>query len=227
MKAKYSYNQPVSRNSIRDAVLSGNLLEVQNLVENGANISPEQNPRSSKQGNNEPIILAVEHGYISIAEYLLKNGSEPDLLQHIESLTRFGEIRFRYLLETSAAENNLEMVELLTKYGANVTRTLKVAGRSYWLTKTTCERLLDRPNLSEGDRSKILEENSKADTHYKKAYKVLFDYAMGCSFTKNLFPCLKGIDLSGFNFIGVSIDGIPITKKKLNQLVPFPFSFDR
>lgn len=209
----------VSRDAIRDAVLSGNLYEVQVLVEKGADIAPMRHPGPYQEGNDEPITLAIQHNYYDIAEYLLKNGSNPDLLHGIGSVVTFGQMRFRYLLETLAGEANLAMLDLLTKYGADITSTLEVAGRSYSETKKTCKRLLNSLEYRDEEyKRKFLEIDSQADMHYKKAYKILFDYAIGCAFTKKSFPYLAGIDISGFNFIGVSIGGSPITKEKLNQL---------
>lgn len=202
-----------SNAAIRDAVLSHNLHEVKKLVENGANIALER-CRPDDKGNDRPIALAIEHNYLDIAEYLLKNGSNPDHMQYI------GDSRYRYLLETLASENKLAMLELLIKYGANVTRTLEVAGQAYRLTKRECKHQLNDPlNFQDEEkRKKFLEIDSLADMHYKKVYKILFDYAIGCAFTKESFPYLKRINISEFCFIGVSIDGCPITKEKLSQL---------
>ncbi|MGQ3890524.1 ankyrin repeat domain-containing protein [Legionella sp. CNM-4043-24] len=209
----------VSRESIRRAVESGSLAAVQEIVEMGADVFPENS--YYQMGNNEPIRIAVEKGYLDIAEYLLSQGSISNNSKCVGSLT-FGNLRYRCWLEDLAAKDQLDMMELLIKYGADVGGALQTAGNAFHITMEDSKRLLADSSLTQVQKDKLNQIRLEAKQHYQKVYRILFDYAQGCGFTNKKsitlpFPYLRYIDISGFNFIGVSIDGVPVTKEKLRQ----------
>lgn len=50
---------------------------------------------------------------------------------------------------------------------------------------------------------------------YSDSVKLLLDHAFGLHFSNEELKFLAGLDVSGFNFVGVSVDGHPVTREML------------
>ena len=209
------------KEQLNEAVTTGSLDQVKHCVEVlGADVLPEDNHHEI--GNDTPIKIAVEKNFIDIAEYLLQHGSISNYLLEPSSIS-WGNLCWRFMLEDLVAKNRIPMMELLIKYGADVGHTLSTAGHAYKTILYDCSKYLTGNNVD--FKLKAEKKVSETKEHYQKVCRILFDYAIGYGFSskksspKELgFPELIGIDVSGFNFIGVSLDGLPITKEILMRM---------
>lgn len=143
---------------------------------------------------NVGIRTAVIEGHTNIVEYLLEQGADPSGIIGQGSLT--------YLFISYAAlKGNFPMVDVLSRYGA-----LKALEDVVSCVKA---------NLPDMQGNSI------------QALKVLMDYATGYDFPSHEEPplisgisglsFLAGVDISDINFVGVSVNGKPITRQLLQE----------
>jgi ankyrin repeat protein len=102
------------------ACRSGQMDVVRLLVENHGNLKPLSN--YSNDYSNSPLAIAVNHNHYEIAEFLLKNGADPNC--EIRTDTIF----YRSALAEALFDKNRKMAALLRKYGANVNSDLHNIG---------------------------------------------------------------------------------------------------
>lgn len=146
---------------------------------------------------------AVKQGQAERVEYLLKEGLNANKTVKVE----FGDA-LSYL---SIAANNSDylVAALLVKFGGDVFDAICLNYKHY-INK--CER------LSEKDKILLTEK-------YRSSTLLLLDFAVGVNFESyskycgmSNFEFLRGIDISGLNFIGISFDGHPVTQEMLVNL---------
>lgn len=63
-------------------------------------------------------------------------------------------------------------------------------------------------------------ENQRKDliSKYTASVKLLLDHAFGLSLSEGELKFLSGLNISGFNFVGISLEGEPITREKLVEI---------
>lgn len=171
------------------AMLGGNLEVVKLLVENGAKIVSgpyEEHPIY-------PLLYAVQYNQIEIASYLMSKGASCGgrMRVGIGFLTDFPTF-----LGFAASHGMKEMVELLVAHKASINLALLV-------------------------NKELFKRNSSTDEFniFRSAVQLLLDHSMGVDFTAKQFEALQApqghgcLDVSGFNFLGVSIDGVQVTRE--------------
>lgn len=171
------------------AVINDNLGMVSYLVEKGANITP-CNPYDDV-GDDLAIRIAIKRGFASIVDYLLDHGATPNgLFSGIHPHTFLG--------KAAVKEKRLEVVDVLISHGADIDFTIKELYRRYRYAKMHSLDFL------------------KEKKTYLQAIKVLLDFSSGNNFTDLRF--LRPInDISGLNFLGISLNRNPITRKYLKK----------
>lgn len=187
----------------------GNLSIVKLLVNNRA-IIQDKGKFSDKKDNAEAMRAAIEGGHANVVQYLLENGGSANgiFLEH-HSPTFLGR----------AAYNGQKLiVDLLVQYGARVKNALGLQydkfrdhyinraihscpDHDYWATK----------------KQALIQERDILLQKYSNSVKMMLDYAMGIDFDELLggIGFLKYVDITGFNFVGVSVNGQPVTQEYL------------
>ncbi|MFA5960466.1 MAG: ankyrin repeat domain-containing protein [Tatlockia sp.] len=216
------------------AVLSGNLSIVQLFVEAGANFAKE---------NKFAIREAIEQNNTEISLYLFEHGAKcwsDDNFDDIKLINQFDTLR--PLLPIAAANGNHTLVNALLQRGASLHSAINTAYRKYAEFEYAYhENLSNQPKLNAYYVKKIAKAESWEKTQYSKelessekkslalansyqqaracylqTLRTLLDHAVGHDFKSLRF--LEGQDVSGFNFIGLSLNGEPITAKLLSTL---------
>ena len=100
--------EPSANLELHQAVVEGNLEEVNNAIANGADIN------TRTVNFKSPLYLAVEQGHYAIAEALLHSGANADLTD-----LRFAERRGVSPLVVAIENGQLPLVRLLIQQGAN------------------------------------------------------------------------------------------------------------
>ena len=177
------------------AIHGGNLEIVKILVKNGANLLEDY--------CHELQILfvntAVRFNLVEIASYLIKKGTKKGgvaLVQLCEKKT----VEKQTLLGFAAYHGMKEMVKLLISNQAPVFEALN----------------LNYKFFNEQERT------VKECSIFRSSVKLVFDYAMGTDFSVEEFNVLATfedlLDVSGFNFLGIFIDGQQVTSEMLTQM---------
>lgn len=189
------------RSLIGFAAESGSLAMVKLLLANKADITPRDS--YFNRGNDDAIRCAVEGNHTAIVEYLLENGANVG-----GSLGGFHGVTFL----TKAAQNkNEQMMEALIKHGANLEHAI-----------------ISREHFAE-TMSDLDDDKQENLGSYSAFIKLLLDFAIGFDFlperkahdfaySKKVFGGLNflmGLDISDFSFIGISVDGDPVTRAML------------
>ena len=194
----------------------GNLAMVRLLVAHGADIKPRNNYNNT--GDDTTIIAAVKAGQVDIVDYLLEQGANANASYDDVSL-----------LEIAAQDGNVRIVESLIKHGANIKNAILSANtkggnllnkyrdyiESNYSESHRNFRIKHGMDIDEFDRKKLKAKKAcdEMKNQYSNAIKLLLDYAIGIDFPgkiKNSF-LFNECDFSGFNAIGMSIEGRPIT----------------
>ncbi len=92
---------------LNSGIINGNLEQVKEAIEDGANINKMDIPLASEKN---PVILAMTKNQDRIAEYLINNGIDENYV----------DTTGRSLLMFSAYNTNIKICELLIKYGAKI-----------------------------------------------------------------------------------------------------------
>ncbi|PIS00959.1 MAG: hypothetical protein COT84_04875 [Chlamydiae bacterium CG10_big_fil_rev_8_21_14_0_10_35_9] len=171
-----------------------NLRIVQLLVEKGARIKQRERPCFNESDHQEAMRIAIEEGHAETVQYLLENGGNADG-------SFKGQHGLRFLGE-AAMKGHKQIVDLLVQHGADINRAL-----SSILANFTARYIPRDKKISYDD--------------YYRSVQMLLDHACGTDFSgvKDGLEFLKHLkaDISNFNFVGMSIDGVPITREMLLQ----------
>lgn len=194
---KYSDEKPL----IYYAVQSKSLPIVKILVE--AKASLKKMGSEGNGTNDEGIRNAVKMGVSDIAEYLLEQGALTSGVFEGEGFYRKERETF---LGMAANQQDHKMAEVLTKFDIDRENTIDLHYERYI------------------SRLKRLSDKESETKNYQQSTKFLLDYAMGMNFNSSRsatyfhnLEFLSKIDISNFNFIGLSLDGQPITKEILKS----------
>lgn len=212
----------------------GNLPMVKLLVEKRARIKPD--PINYYKNSDEAIRIAVIENHTDVVEYLLENGA-----------TANGEITHRGItfLGKAALNGNSQMVRALICNGANV-RAAVISNHQnftqnlHYYNEELSQRLSDKNRndivqyglladvaIFDKKKQKLIQERDQLKITYERSAVILFDHAIGVDFDgKPGF--LKTSDLIflrqiskevkfRLNFIGVSLDGNPLTEETLGK----------
>ena len=98
--------------SIHDECRNGNILEIENLIDNGADIEMVIDSKT-------PLLVAIQNDQVRVVKFLLDRGANPN---HWTELGDFGKNPCSYSSPLTAAvfKNNPHMVEMLIAAGADV-----------------------------------------------------------------------------------------------------------
>lgn len=155
---------------------------------------------------------AVKHRDIEVVEYLLKRGVKP---HGMIKLAGYG-YRELTFLGKAAMDDSYPMAELLFKAGEDVASAIEANHDAFLQNKKI--HPVPREEIADDDHYAILRNRRIKDCpeDYRYSIKLLLDFAVGLDF-KNI-EFLREIDISGFNFVGISFDGDPVTKDMLCSL---------
>lgn len=204
---KYSKDKPL----IYYAVKSKSLPMVALLV-NEARASVRQQGSENNLTNKVGIQTAIEMGETRIAEYLFRQGAEA-----LDIIKLKGPNEEETYLGVAANQQNHAMAELLLKFDTN-----RENSRYTFISDTIKihhDRFLERTQRFDK------QEKQAEMKDFQASMQFLFDYAMGTNFTTSRgefnfydnLEFLRGMDISGFNFLGLSLEGHPITKDMLRS----------
>lgn len=137
--------------------------------------------------NQDAMRAAIEGGFYPVVEYLLRKGANPNGV--------YGAMHKLNFLSKAALKGDEEICQLLLQNGADVKAALKDLFYKYMRVE--------------------------GDLNYIQAVKLLLDFAQGVDFEKSehndVWTGLRflNFDVSGCNFVGISIAGKPIERKDL------------
>lgn len=67
------------------------------------------------------------------------------------------------------------------------------------------------------DKKRILQQKvNKLKIPYERIVRTCMDYAVGCNF--NSLKFLEGLDVSGISFVGISVQGVGVTRESLEKV---------
>lgn len=195
-KASIDDKESGTRPLLYFAVKSQNLPIVKLLVEAHATIKNHENAVRSHVGMQ----TAVEIGDTAIAEYLLTNGA---VANSIIEYSRLGWDRETYL-GLAASRHNYAMADILLKFNASIIDALHFHNEHFRANDPKSPEKLE---------------------NYRQSMRFLMDYAQGINLTSRVewakdfdnLQFLYDVDVTGYNFIGISLDGQPITKEILKS----------
>jgi ankyrin repeat protein len=208
---------------IHFAVKSGKLSMVKLLVEYGVKIYFTPHDCSDRRNDNYGLRTAVKEGHEAIVDYLLECGADANGLCDKERCVElYGGITF---LARAAEDGNTHIVESLIKHGADIPSTLNLAYKKkivYGYKECVSAIQLNCTNTKE-----LQQKADELRTAYTRMVRTCMDYAFGCNFeakSKDALDLyggglvfLKDEDVSGMNFIGVSVAGRPVTLDMLKK----------
>lgn len=179
------------------AVKAKSLPIVKLLVEAKASVKKEGIDGNGR--NDEGIRTAVVTSATDIVEFLLQQGALAYGV--IDAREHYTEIEKETYLGIAANNQNHAMAEVLLQYNADM-------GSTIW-----------HHNGRFRDRLKRMRDKQSETKAYLHSTQFLLDYAMGLNFDNNFnnLDFLRDINIAGFNFLGLSLDGNPITKEILRS----------
>jgi len=206
------------------AAKKGNLKMVKILVEHGATIA--QDRIEFIVGADDAIEAAVQGGFEDITEYLLERGATAE--GRIGRGRAFNGICPISYLGKAALDGNIGIVSMLAKHGANVKDALKL---NYARMQDRIEKYYDESkcDYKESYIKKLTDKKDNAINRQLPSTQILMDHAIGDNFSENdnddiynenikdNMNLFKNIDVSGVNFIGVTLDGNPVTHEILKR----------
>lgn len=212
---------------IHFAAATGNMAVVKMLVKQGAMIKP----KSSWEGGDDGIISAVESGHLAVVNYLLSKGADSQAKAKARSL------EYKSLLMIAAQKGYKDIIATLIQHEAMVGATAAETMEMYRSAiRMSGYRLKNDFNKDKRDKissanvkelndfykgvAQLINERERLKSDYQKTIATLLDYAIGedlgrWSWGSYHTTVFQNMDVSGFNFIGVSIQGQPITPEML------------
>ena len=188
------------------AIIKNNLPLVELLLKYGAIIDPK-NPYDDIY-----LYTAIENGFHDIVKCLLQHRVTPN-----EVLTFRDKYNVSYLifcLGYAANINRRDIVELLITQGADISRALKLNYENFISHYNQAEYYIKYGEVEK--RDELLKDRNVLIETYRSSTFILMDYALGVDFDSLDF--LKEIDITEMNFIGISVQGQPITCEILKDL---------
>lgn len=214
----------------------GSLQMVQLLVSKGAKIIDTSRFRDESD-DQDAMRASVKKGHSHIVRYLLENGGS------VDGCLNKGFHNNQTYLGYAAYHGSKQLFELLAGHGANVKTALSLNEKSFRELFQRYENSLKfeysdanrksrlqyctDADMKEWDQKKetLIEKRNSMLKQYSQAVQMLLDRAIAIDLDgeKSGIFCanyggllfLKELDISGFNFVGVSLDGKPITRKML------------
>lgn len=212
----------------------GNLSIVKLLVSKGAEIKDTRN-FSDERDNQDAMRAAIKKGHLDVVQYLLENGGSAN--------GTFGGMMGRQtFLGKAASAGNKPLVDLLVKHGAKIENALSLNNQKFRERYNSYDRAVS--NYSDSSREREQKYSSKTEMEkwdkekleliegrddrlkkYSNSVQMLLDHAIGVNLDKEIsgyfggscggLTFLQDLDVTGFNFVGVAVDGQPITLKML------------
>ncbi|MBL7526701.1 ankyrin repeat domain-containing protein, partial [Legionella bononiensis] len=196
-----------TQQAIDVAIGSGRLELVKLLVKAGAHLERTEKSRyvidkdhpnggySEQVFNVLGLSKAIMGNHTDIALFLLEQGANPNEL----IWNKGTEIS---LMTLAALNGTIQLVDALVHHGANCVLAIRGAEEHY-----KCRAM----DIGASD----IELREKNRETYSGCIKILLDHAVGSNVSSLDF--LTGLDVTFFNFIGVSFNGQPITKELLQS----------
>lgn len=235
--SSWAYNQGSSgglSHLIHFAATTGNLAIVKMLVQKGAVIKRRDNYFG--RGDDTAIIAAVRGGHSDVVDYLLSKGAGADVSCNSDVYTNTADFRFKPLLLVAAEHHeNKQIIASMVHYGADVGAAIRVAAIVYQKVMqqgqerlSTTFRMEKRPQdpyfMEDFDkrRADFVSRIDYLEKNYPRMISNLLDHAIAKDLSQGSgieygLEIFSGLDISSFNFIGVSIGGIPITHEMLRD----------
>lgn len=203
------------------AAQSGNLDIVKLLIHKGAIVEqPANDILNSKRDNQSAMRAAIEGGFSAIVDFLLENGAD--------SNGYFPGWTTQTFLGKAAFLDQKNTVDSLIRHGAKIDLALawnnKIFRKSYKSPirkkKNGFENIKgffkkNKDKKSDLTEDAVLPKDAELLQNYSKSVQILLDYGIGLNFKDLYF--LKDLNLEGFNFLGISLKGLPITQKILKE----------
>jgi ankyrin repeat protein len=213
------------------AVNANDLKMVALLVENGAEIKP------LKKGDDNAIKTAVKNNQTAIAQYLLVKGADANA--NVGSY-----FSPKSLIGIAAKHQNRRLIHSLVVHGADVSRALHLCNKRFLneikplknrlahhysdenrmqIGKYTKDKIAIEIEHKEFDtkRQELVGKLEKIEQVYNGKIKLILDFSIGTNIADTLgdktHDFIKGLDISNFNFIGVSFEGKPATAEMLKK----------
>lgn len=214
----------------------GNLSLVKLLVSKGAKIQDSRRFHDEND-NQQAMRAAIENGSSEIVQYLLENGGSANGI--------FDGLRRQTFLGRAAFEGQKSLVDLLVKHGARIKNALYLNEEQFRKLYKNYNYALSNYNennrswklkyaseteMKNGDNEKqeLLKKRDILFRNYSASVQMLLDYAMGIHFEEEKtgsfggsydgLTFLKDLDITSFNFVGVSLNAQPITREILVKM---------
>lgn len=170
------------------------------------------------------ISFAVRSSNLKIVELLVTTGAYIN-----NSPDKYSDIRYDDAIRTAVIENQTEIALYLLSHGAPATGVIEPRRCEPFLARAARNGNNDLVTALVNNGASIeaafynLSYNGpygEFKTHYYQTAKTLLDYAIGIDLKKRYWRSVlfEGLNISHFNFIGVSIDGIPVSRNALTHL---------
>jgi len=155
------------------------------------------------------LFLAIDTGDIEVIELLLKAGADANV-QH--QLSPWYEL---FPIVVAAANHDTRVMELLALHGASISNAL------------TCAQMLYKKEhhyYNGAGHSRDKEYlSSRLKEEYRCIIKYLLDFAIGIDLEQNAtndnnaLKFLENLDVGDFNFVGLSVNGVPVTEPAVQK----------
>ncbi len=183
------------------------------LIDRGASVKeavsedPSYNPShmyETKYNNFRLICMAIKEDRTDLVQLLLESGANAEGI-FVEDVSSCEVVVGFTFLGEAVARGQKEIAKLLADYGANVKEALMQNQMRF-------EKSSRRRDIKETELAEIVKENIHV-------ISILLDLAFGVNLNtdceENAF--LQGLDVTGYNFVGVSVNGAPITREMLRS----------
>lgn len=212
---------------MHSAVETGDLSIVELLVKKGSKIALTKGDQNTYCfGDHSGILAAIRTSNHELVEYLIEIGLvvNANLADYDRSI-KSGPILLRAIEESNIKSTSECVINkthlLLVEHGACVRTSLQILAIRYSTLGHKYLGVLRTLNRYNTDfYKKALVEDDKRFQEYSKIMKNLLDLAPGFDIKPALpekYAVVDYMDVSGFNFIGVSYEGRPITREFLRS----------